>query len=247
VRRAFVGDVHGDLESFSKIYDLIKKQDVDEVWHCGDLVDRGPDPHGVVQFCIKNSVKGVLGNHDEVALKHKSSYDKHGKIPTKSADKQRTLLSLTDEDFDYLRSLPYLHVFDDVKLIAVHGGIHYRQEIWQNKPELLCRYQMVHPYKKHRSMWFNRHRDGTPESELRKQGWLRWYEGWDSDYSVVFGHTVFKDVMFYRTSAGSYCIGVDTGAVFGRKLSAVIVPDMTVVEVPNTPKYANMTHSGDDS
>ena len=244
MKRAFIGDIHGDVESFKKLYYILLAKGVDEVWHCGDLVDRGPDSHGVLQFCIQNKIPGVLGNHDEVILKHWSSWKKSkfdpAKMPTRNPDKQNTLKQLTQEDIEYLKSLPYMHVFDDIKTIAIHGGMHYKLELWQHKGELLSRYQMICPWKPHMSKWMNKHRDGTPEEKLREEGWVRWYEVWDGEYNVVFGHTVFKDVLVHKTEVGSYCIGVDTGAVFGMKMSAVILPDMTVVEVLDTPGYATM-------
>lgn len=247
MRRAYIGDIHGDLVSFSKLHDTLKSFGVDEVWHCGDLVDRGPDPHGVIQFCIKNNVRGVLGNHDAVIIDHWKSIKKHGKMSTKNADKQQTLLKITQEDVDYLLSLPVIHVFDDIHTILVHGGLHYKLEIWENQPKLACRYQLINSWNTDASKWFHIHRDGTPEEELKKEGWMRWFEKWDGDYNVVFGHTVFKDVMI-RTNpdTGRSCIGVDTGAVFGKKLSAIVLPDMVVVEIPNTPKYASMKSEEDN-
>src|SRR5579871_473044 len=133
MKRAFVGDIHGDLETFKKLHDLLKKMGVDEVWHLGDLVDKGPDPHGVIQFLIHNKVKGISGNHDQVTIRHWETIKRTGKTNTNNQDRLATLSKITQSDVDYLKSMPHIHVLEDIKTIAVHGGLHYKNEIWQNK------------------------------------------------------------------------------------------------------------------
>lgn len=60
------GDVHGRLDLLTA---LIKKvhghygPDVD-LYSVGDLIDRGPDSKGVIDFCIHHGVKAIIGNHE---------------------------------------------------------------------------------------------------------------------------------------------------------------------------------------
>jgi len=68
------GDVHGDLVALQRLVALVREQygDVD-IYSVGDLVDRGPDSRGVLDFCIREGIQGILGNHElwllDVALR----------------------------------------------------------------------------------------------------------------------------------------------------------------------------------
>lgn len=61
------GDVHGEAGALRNLLararDLAGGDDL-EVFSVGDLVDRGPDAKGVIQTCIDEGVKLVLGNHE---------------------------------------------------------------------------------------------------------------------------------------------------------------------------------------
>lgn len=65
--RAFVfGDVHGEATLLDRLIGQVRDrfgEDID-IYSAGDLVDRGPDSKGVIDICIREGVKGVLGNHE---------------------------------------------------------------------------------------------------------------------------------------------------------------------------------------
>ena len=54
-----IGDIHGCLSTLQALID--KAGPVDEIISVGDLIDRGPDSFGVIQYCINNNIKVVLG------------------------------------------------------------------------------------------------------------------------------------------------------------------------------------------
>jgi hypothetical protein len=61
-----IGDIHGRADLFRDLLSQIRDRfgtDVD-IFHVGDLVDRGPDSKEVVQLCIDNDIYGILGNHE---------------------------------------------------------------------------------------------------------------------------------------------------------------------------------------
>lgn len=67
----FVGDMHGDLDKFQTFlqhsgFDLTR----DRLIAVGDLVDRGPDPAGLLEFFGQNPAWffSCLGNHDAMML-----------------------------------------------------------------------------------------------------------------------------------------------------------------------------------
>ncbi len=77
MRTYAIGDIHGQLERLTAAHGLIAADralcsDVEApVVHVGDLVDRGPDSRGVLDFLIAGHRAGrnwvtVLGNHDRM-------------------------------------------------------------------------------------------------------------------------------------------------------------------------------------
>jgi hypothetical protein len=61
------GDVHGDLKSLSTLCDKaiqMTKGGELTLHSVGDLIDRGENSMGVIEFCIQNKVNLTLGNHE---------------------------------------------------------------------------------------------------------------------------------------------------------------------------------------
>ncbi len=77
MRAYAIGDIHGHLDKLQAAHALIAEDrarcgDMDApVVHIGDLVDRGPDCKGVVQYLIDGQARGenwvvLKGNHDRM-------------------------------------------------------------------------------------------------------------------------------------------------------------------------------------
>jgi len=99
---------------------------------------------------------------------------------------------LRDGDREYLASLPVVVSFDDA--IVVHGGLHPTRALSDHSVgELLTmRAPLGSGY------------DGP-----------FWYEEYDGPYRVFFGHTVHE-----RPVDREYAVGLDTGCVYGGRLTA---------------------------
>ena len=56
---AIFGDVHGHSKVLQALYAQVnvKFPNLEQWYSCGDLVDRGPDSHGVIQFCIDHNIQ----------------------------------------------------------------------------------------------------------------------------------------------------------------------------------------------
>jgi serine/threonine protein phosphatase 1 len=70
-----IGDIHGHLDLLKSAHDLIAadmaRHGPGPVIHLGDLVDRGPDSRGVIDFLIRGQALGqdwvvLKGNHDRM-------------------------------------------------------------------------------------------------------------------------------------------------------------------------------------
>lgn len=190
----------------------------------GSLVDRGPDSHGVIQTCIKNGIKSVMGNHESSILAHYDRVARSGPQP-RNQEKRETLAQLTEEDYNYIKDLPYLHVIDDLNLVIVHGGLFPKVPLYA-QPTNVCRAQMIHPDFPGKSRWWglisNEHYEGKTEEESRKEGYKRWYELYDHQQDVIYGHSTWSQPMIYQNPGYGKCIGIDTGSSFGGSLTACV-------------------------
>lgn len=242
-RIAVIGDIHGCIDELVELYAKLRLLSLCGIYHAGDLVDRGPDSGAVIDFCRENGIQGVLGNHEESILGWWRRYKEEGIVPN-NKDKARTLSQLNDERVAYMQSLPKLHVFDQFKTVLVHGGLWPGRGLHQ-QPHNIIRAQMIHQDedKLGRTRWWGKDAPNgaskKTEAESYLEGWRRWYEIYDWDYNVVFGHSVFKDPFVHESVAGAKCVGVDQGGCFGGFLTAVILPDMQFVQV-----RAHRTYTG---
>lgn len=222
---AAIGDCHGDIDSLTRLYSKLEWLSLDEIWGLGDLIDRGPDSGGVVQFFREKRMRCVMGNHDHSILLHYDRVLKGGHQPL-NPEKARTLTQLTPDDIDYLRSLPHLHVMDDLKTVLVHGGLWPSTSI-HNQPINVIRAQLIHPNQFGVTRWWGpdatRHKCKKSEADSRLEGFHRWYSIYDWTYDVVYGHSVFNQPFVHQNPGCGRTIGVDTGSVFGGALTAAIL------------------------
>ncbi|MEM1064808.1 MAG: metallophosphoesterase family protein [Pseudomonadota bacterium] len=77
MRSYAIGDIHGQLEALRAAHGRIAEDrarsgdDTAPVVHLGDLVDRGPDSAGVIDYLVKGQAGGapwivLMGNHDQI-------------------------------------------------------------------------------------------------------------------------------------------------------------------------------------
>lgn len=172
-----VGDIHGCRRELD---DLMAKVGMDRdtlFVFVGDLVRKGPDSSAVISLVRRNeNMVTVRGNNEQKLI------DDRAECP-----------GLTDNDREYIASLPVAVSWDDV--LVVHGGINPRLPLVEHTMEDLLTMRLIapndeyeHPY------WFNHHRESP---------------------RVFFGHTVLRDP--FETQ---WAVGLDTGCVYGGSLTA---------------------------
>jgi len=235
MNRAFYGDIHGCINELEELYDRVeKKYPGIEHWHVGDMVDRGLDSGATVQFCMDNFTGGIMGNHEATIIKAYENRKKYGTIH-RNPIKAKTISELNDERVEYMKSLPHLHLFDDVKLALAHGGLLPKIRWQDQEPMIACRLQMYKknaPLEGNRLRWWggdakHQPKTGKTEDQSREEGYVRWYEEWDHEYSVIYGHSVMGLEPYVHQNAGyGKTIGIDTGSCFGGNLTAFIFPEM---------------------
>lgn len=216
---AIISDPHGCVKEFNLLVSKLEWISLDEIWTVGDLVDRGSDSHGVIQTCIKKGIKSVKGNHEESICSHYRRVQKGGDLPFNES-KRNTLAQLTEEDFNYIDNLPYIHVDDKLGLIIVHAGVWPNIPLYK-QPTNVCRAQMIHPDIPGQTKWWNQ----PNEAQLYKEGWRRWISLYDYKEDIIFGHSTCAQPTTRQNLGMGKTIGIDTGSCFGGMVTACIYYD----------------------
>ncbi len=189
----------------------------------GDLCDRGPKNIEVLRLAMKMVKSGnalaVPGNHDVKLVKYligKKVQITHG-LDRTIADLEKEDEAFQTEVKEFLDGLVSHYVLDDGKLVVCHAGL---------KEEYIGRGSM-----KVRDFCLY----GEATGEIDEYG-LPVRLNWASDYrgkaTVVYGHIPQLEV---QAMNGTYCI--DTGCVFGGKLTAYCYPERELVDVDALAQY----------
>lgn len=120
-----IGDIQGCYDELRALLDKLKfNTDTDQLWLCGDLVNRGPKSLQSLRFIksIEHAVIAVLGNHDLHLLAIAE-----GVARTRDPGLVE-LLQAPDagELLDWLRQRPLLHYDAGLNYCMVHAGIYPR-------------------------------------------------------------------------------------------------------------------------
>ncbi len=228
-----IGDIHGCYQEFVELTEkmgyswdsnLPIHPEGRKLAFVGDLTDRGPHSLQVIEavYQIVKQAGGyyVPGNHCDklyrfflgrnVQITHglETTVAEYESIPKKEQ-------SSIKQKFMWLyESSPLYQVLDDGKLIVSHAGI--RQDyIGKND-------KRVKTFVLYGDITGKKNPDGTPE----RRDWAKHYKGqaWN-----VYGHTPVKEPRFFNQT-----INIDTGAVFGGKLSAFRYPEIETLSVPSS-------------
>lgn len=208
-----VGDIHGCRQELNRLLAKISPHpQEDTLIFLGDYVDRGPDSKGVIDTLLglKKTHKRFIalkGNHEEsfldfLAGKNRDFFLQIGGVQTLRSYGIREL-----SDPDGIKNIPPAHI----QFLA--GLLPY----WENDE-----YIFVHAGLK-------------PGVHLSQQGpeWLYWAdkEGFiktDYDFGkrVIFGHSASHQPIILPNK-----IGIDCGAVYGGKLTCLVLPDLEFISV----------------
>ncbi|MBI2811540.1 MAG: metallophosphoesterase [Candidatus Melainabacteria bacterium] len=235
-----IGDVHGcfdellelleklgyvvkETDSANKEFDVVVPESR-QVIFLGDLVDRGPASPSVLGLVMcmvaQNKALCVPGNHDVKFVKKLKGRDvsvAHGLAETleQIADCSDQFRERVIQFFDVL---PSHRILDDGKLVVAHAGI---KESMQGKDTSKTRAFALY---------------GDVSGENDEYG-LPIRKDWGKNYSgaatVVHGHTPVREP---RKLNRTICI--DTGCVFGGKLTAYRYPEDELVSVQARKQYS---------
>lgn len=219
-RTIVIGDVHGCLEEFQELLKVVSyRRGIDTVVQLGDLMDRGPDPVGCVRFAREQGIKVVRGNHEDKHVRWRKHERSRGpkKNPVQiSGVRAEQNLALSDDDVRWLSELPW-KIEVQRGLIAVHAGLEPAFPLAQQS-SAVSRVRYV----SEAGLMV------TSKNFSRPDGAYVWATRWRGPESVVYGHAVYSltDPRIDHHGAVA-CYGIDTGVVFGGRLTALVVSDGT--------------------
>jgi bis(5'-nucleosyl)-tetraphosphatase (symmetrical) len=203
------GDIHGCLD---ELIALRKKIGInpDDIEVCaGDMITKGSNSVETLKYIRKKNLFAVLGNQEEKILQYiKKARARKKDLPKVDKDQKNILKNLSFKDIAFLEALPYFIRFEEY--LIVHGGIQNSMDLdnltLSEKSKIT---RMRYLDEKERFLPYGK--------ETRKSTfWSDIYDG--SKGFVLFGHNKFKE-----PKISPYAIGLDTGCVYGNRLSAVII------------------------
>ena len=210
-----IGDIHGCADEFEELLEKLDPRDDDRVVLLGDLVNRGPDSARVIQLARKHATAALLGNHELRLINYRKTDDPSH---LKKYD-YATLEQINGKCWDYLEAMPLTYEDPEHDIVLVHGGF-LPGAPWKRQPaRVVTRIQVVD-------------KDGEPRKRSEAPGAPHWSELWKGPPFVVYGHTP-RD----KVSETKWTLGIDTGCVLGGSLTAVVLPEMKLVQVRARKRY----------
>ena len=190
----------------------------------GDLVDRGPNIPGVLRLVMGMVAHGdalcIPGNHDVKLvrkLRGRGVQITHG-LAESVAQLEREPSAFREEVAAFLDGLVSHYVLDGGKLVVAHAGM--KQEMQGRGSGRVREFALY----------------GETTGETDEFG-LPVRHDWAAEYrgmaTVIYGHTPVPEPEWLNRT-----INIDTGCVFGGRLTALRYPEMEIVSVPARATYA---------
>ena len=214
-RLIVIGDVHGCIRELEKLLKKIDPKKKDRVLFLGDLINRGPNSKAVIQLARDIKAISLLGNHEFHLLQYYHNPDSTELKPYERS----TLSSLDEQDWNYMASMVLWLEIPPRKLVFVHGGFLPHIPWRQQSASIVTNIQVVD-------------KAGLPRKRNEVSSGKPWADLWKQKPFVVYGHTPRAKVYKRR-----YSLGIDTGCVWGGKLTALILPENKIVQVDAKKKY----------
>lgn len=194
-----ISDIHGCLITFKHLLKKIHFSKEDKLFILGDLIDRGPDSKGVIDYIWelqreKYQIESIRGNHDQMMLdsiqsmKWQTRWLANGGWTTFGNFNVHSLSEIPAQYFHYIKDMPYF--VEEDGYILVHAGLNF---------------DTPHPLEDCNAMLWARN----------------WYQkidySWLKDRIIIHGHTPIPKgeiaSLFTQLSTNQY-LNIDAGCVF---------------------------------
>jgi protein phosphatase len=228
-----IGDIHGCFHEFKALTielgyqwedDTPVHPDKRKLAFVGDLTDRGPMSLKVIDvvwsLVKKHGAHYSPGNHCNKLYRYllgNKVQVSHG-LETTVAEYESLSRGqqeqIRDKFIELYENAPLYQMLDKGNLVIAHAGI---------SESLLGKHNShVKTFVLYGDISGQSHPDGSP---IRRD-WAKHYNG---SALIVYGHTPVKEVRWVGNT-----VNIDTGAVFGGRLSAIRYPEKQVVSISST-------------
>ncbi len=242
-----IGDVHGCYEELCELLTKLgyKKQQ-NTFFHpegrravfVGDITDRGPASISVIQLVynmvvVHKEAQYVPGNHCNKLYRYflgNNVQEKHGLETTVAEYKalgQKEQEKIRKQFMFLYKHAPLYLQIPELQVVIAHAGI---------KTSLIGRTdKKVKSFVLYGDTTGKFHPDGRP---IRRD-WAKYYQG---DQWIVYGHTPVNEPRKINKT-----INIDTGCVFGNRLTAFSLPEEKTTSIPSKqPFIEEKFHRFDD-
>lgn len=210
-RTLVIGDVHGCLDELRALLaEAGFRPGEDALVSVGDLVNKGPDSVGVVRLVRALGGRAVLGNHDDLVLRCVAAR-RTGDDTSFGDNVRRIAKRLDDDDVAWLESLPLTIAIEDLHTLVVHAGLVPGVPLGSQAREHVITMRSLRS-------------DGSPTKRIEEG--VPWASLWPGPELVLFGHDAVRGLQRWP-----YAIGLDTGCVYGGRLTGLLLPERKLVSV----------------
>ncbi len=183
----------------------------------GDLVNKGPASLDVIQLVRSHRGDSVIGNHDQLLLQAIRAKG------TKEADNlpeaiRKLAKRISPDDAEWLATRPTTISLPEHHALVVHAGLVPNVPISSQTREQMITMRSLRS-------------DGTATKRIEEG--VPWASLWPGPEHVYFGHDAVRGLQRWP-----YATGLDTGCVYGGRLTACILPERDIVSIPAVRTYA---------
>ncbi len=215
IKKTFiVGDVHGCFKEFMA---LLNKANYKPTAHrlilVGDIINRGPFSLEMLKWVKDRGVEMTRGNHEQAFIK---GVKEGGLLSPALMKLKKDMKNNLSQWLEWLEDLPFY--IEDENFLVVHAGLVPGEHPKYSDPHLLMNIRT----------WDGQGKDIKNE---RNPAWRSFYKG---KKTVVYGHWANQGLNVQKNT-----IGLDTGCVYGHKLSGIFLPERKVLQVSALKNYCS--------
>ena len=228
-----IGDIHG---CYNELCQLLKKlgytmvkgiplhQDDRSIAFVGDAMDRGPHSLQTIELMFRLQDEKRLiyspGNHCNKLYRYvkgnkiQLQYGIETTVAELNSLSNKGRIKFKERYIEFYEALPLYYSFDNESLIIAHAGI-TEDLIGTNYTKKLRSFVLYGDVTG----------ETLPNGRPLRRDWAKQYTG---EAFIVYGHTPVEHARFINNT-----VNIDTGCVFGGRLSALRYPEKEIVSVPS--------------
>ena len=143
---AVFGDIHGNLEALKAAYSATISENIEKIYHLGDLGGYAPFVNEVADFLVEHGIEGVQGNYDEAVANDREHCGCKAEDPVQEEMANRsfewTKRHVSQKTKEYLKKLPFSISFqvEGKKVLLFHATPGKNNLYWyEDRPEKFFR------------------------------------------------------------------------------------------------------------